>query len=651
VLARRVLTRALQPVVSAHFAGDWLAVLAYLRVSPHPDEEVITALPEPRLYVGMSSQAAGVAAEAGIGEDEVQAMLAAFLGTDSSASPVEERVAAMRGWWAGFDEAHARQSPGMTSLWGLLDEEVMSLSSTGWGLTPQLYLQALPPEVLEQVARLWETVTLQRHAGSIVSNPQPHRTMAEAFGPAADFWHGIGLTAWFVCEGPYSRTTLSDAESYYDRQLAALRTAGCPVDSSLFEELRAAEPRLGPSESVFDNRSTPIESEDGLVTVTIGMSRGSRRKGFELVRDIVTRHRRAWAEQHLDAYLQQRWRSELEEVAHQHHRSVAAKGRPPTLLQFARFAAGAANHWTGGDLGALYTAIGEPAPSRQERPARLLTGDGYDFARWVYRELGGKPVARDTWTTDPDPNGTRRQWDLERLATESLRYLQLQEALGQPPTAKQFGTHRFTWPWPGEEAEGWPLLQRAIAALTRTDPAPGHPPAASPGEHAPGQLTMAKGSNAPLGIEPTTVRVTTTGAPVDVSAVLLAGNGKVRADHDLVFYNHPSQDGVTAANDMITTDLVRIPEDVRTVAVALSIDLQAQPTAVFDHHNTWRAEIAQPSGLTLSFQPPPHDAGETVTVAVELYRHGAGWKARAVGQGYDTGLAGLATDYGINVEA
>ncbi|MFJ5726046.1 TerD family protein [Streptomyces sp. NPDC093149] len=38
-------------------------------------------------------------------------------------------------------------------------------------------------------------------------------------------------------------------------------------------------------------------------------------------------------------------------------------------------------------------------------------------------------------------------------------------------------------------------------------------------------------------------------------------------------------------------------------------------------------------------------------IAVELYRHTTGWKARAVGQGYDTGLAGLATDYGIDVEA
>ncbi|MFD5922156.1 TerD family protein [Kitasatospora sp. NPDC058201] len=658
-LARRVLTRALQPVVSAHFAGDWLAVLDYLQAPPHPDEEVITALPEARLYVGMSSQAAEVAAETGIGEDEVQAMLAAFLGTSTAVSPIEERVSVLRDWWAGFDQAHAHQAKGMPSLWGLLDEEVMDLSSPGEDRTPQVYLQALPPMVLEQVGRLWETVMLKQHPGSIVSNPRPHHTMTQVLGAAAGFWHGIGLTAWFVCEGPYSRTALSDAAGYYDRELTELRTAGCPVDASLFEELRAAEQQLGDPESISEGRSVPVVSEDGLVSVTFSMGRSSRRDGFEHVRDIVTRHRRAWAERYLNTYLQQRWRRELEEVAHQYHRHVALKGRPPTLIQFSRFATTAANQWTGGDLGALHTAIGEPAPSEQKRPARLLASDGHDFARRVYQALGGEPVPKSTWPATQDPEEIRRQWELQRLAIESLRYVQLQEALGQPPTAKQFGSQRLRWPWPGEEAEGWPLLQRALAGLIRTGTPPAHSPAgpvttdlAAPSPDGKGlvPLLLAKGGNAPLPTETTAVRVTTVGAPVDVSALLLTGDGKVRTDHDLVFYNHPHQDGVSSSGDTITADLGRIPDDVRTVAVVVSVDLEAQPTAVLDQRTTWRADITQISGVLLRFEPPAHDAGETVVVAVELYRHGPGWKARAVAQGYDSGLAGLATDYGINIE-
>ncbi|QES47272.1 stress protein [Streptomyces venezuelae] len=647
-LARRVLTRALQPVVSGYFSGDWLAVLDYLQVSPHPDEEVITTLPEPRLYVGMSSQAATMAAESGVAEEEIHAVLTAFLGGTSSLSPVEERGDTLREWWVAFDQAHAVQAPGMRSLWGLVDEELMTQSGNDQGSTPQLYRDILPAAVNERVDRLWDTMTLQRHSRSIVSNPRPHQLMADTFGPAVEFWHGVALTAWFVCEGPSSRTSLSGVADYYRHSLAALQTAGCPVDPSLFEELRTAERHLGPEEMITRDEGFSVGTPFGDVTVSSSIGYSTRREGFERVRDIVTRHRRAWAEEHLATYLQQRWRTELEDVARAHHRFVAAKGRPPTLIQFAQFATTAANRWTGGDLGAVYTAIGEPAAAEQQRPTRLLTCDGYDFARRVYEALGGKPLAHDTWMNDPDES--RRQWQLSRLATESLRYLQLHEALGEPPTAKQFGAQRIAWPWPGEEAEGWPIFQSAISALTDTSPpvAAGQTAGDLPAVR---EEKLAKGGNSPLRTAPVTVRIIATGAPVDVSAVLLATNGKVRNDNDLVFYNHPHQDGVRADGDTVTAVLGNVPDDVRSIAVVVSIDLEARPTAVFDQHTTWRAEATQLSQNLLSFQPEPFASGETVTVAMELYRHSGGWKARAVGQGYDTGLAGLATDYGIDVEA
>jgi tellurium resistance protein TerD len=40
---------------------------------------------------------------------------------------------------------------------------------------------------------------------------------------------------------------------------------------------------------------------------------------------------------------------------------------------------------------------------------------------------------------------------------------------------------------------------------------------------------------------------------------------------------------------------------------------------------------------------------ETALVFGELYRNGAEWKFRAVGQGYASGLAGIAKDFGVNV--
>lgn len=649
-LARRVLTKDLQSVASAYFGGDWLAVLDYLQARPHPDEEIITALPEPRLYVGTSAQTAGIAAEAGIAESEVQAMLAAFLGGGSAVSPVEERAAVLRSWWAGFDQSHAVQSPGMPSLWGLVDQELMSLSRSEQGFTPQLYRQRLPADVLHEVGRLWETVTLQHHPGSIVSNLRPHQTMADALGPAGEFWHGVALTAWFVCEGPYSRTTLDRVDRYYSKPLAALRAAGCPVDTVFFRELRAAEQILGPEKEVADPAASAVETLYGQMTFTSYMGHGTRREGFERVRDLVTRYRRAWAEQHLEAYLQHRWRSELESVAHQLHRFVAEKGRPPTLIQFSRFATTAANHWTGGDLGALYTAIGEPAPAVQKRPARLLADDGYDFARRVYQELGGTVVDHGTWTNDPEE--TRRQWQLGRLAAESLRYVQVQEALGQPPTAKQFGAQRLVWPWPGKEEEGWPVLQRVLATLTSTSRLPVSPLTAAAGTAAPdgGQERLVKGATVSVETGAMVVHVVAHGAPVDVSAVLLTSSGRVRSDDDLVFYNHPSQDGVRVSEDTVSTDLGLVPETVSSIAVVVSIDSEAQPSAFFGQDTMWEAEIIQPSGARLSFTPEVFSGQETVAVVIELYRRDGRWKARAVGQGHDTGLAGLATGYGINIE-
>lgn len=47
---------------------------------------------------------------------------------------------------------------------------------------------------------------------------------------------------------------------------------------------------------------------------------------------------------------------------------------------------------------------------------------------------------------------------------------------------------------------------------------------------------------------------------------------------------------------------------------------------------------------------PPQLGTETALVVVEVYLRNGAWKARAVGQGYANGLAGIATDFGVSVE-
>ncbi|MEU7206373.1 TerD family protein [Streptomyces sp. NPDC045470] len=159
--------------------------------------------------------------------------------------------------------------------------------------------------------------------------------------------------------------------------------------------------------------------------------------------------------------------------------------------------------------------------------------------------------------------------------------------------------------------------------------------------------TLTKGGNAPL---PTgTCRVSlTSSAGIDVSAVLLGPDGKVRSDDDLVFYHHLSQDGVAVKGQTIVANLAAVPSTVERIAVVASIDPEL-PVAHFDTSNTPQVVIHS-EGAKISFVPPPLKNSETVAVLVELYRRGDGWKARAVGQGWDTGLAGLAADVGIVVD-
>ena len=134
---------------------------------------------------------------------------------------------------------------------------------------------------------------------------------------------------------------------------------------------------------------------------------------------------------------------------------------------------------------------------------------------------------------------------------------------------------------------------------------------------------------------------------MDVSALLLGPNGKVRSDDDLVFHNHRAQSGVSLTGNTVTADLPRIPAGVGTVVVVASVD-PSHPAKVFTTAPVLTA--SQGNSTRLTFTPPDFAAGETVVVLAEIYRRAGGWKVRAVGQGYASGLAGLATDYGVDVK-
>ncbi|GGO78931.1 stress protein [Nonomuraea cavernae] len=456
--ARRVLNKTLKPTLSAYFGGDWLACLDYLGLPPNPGEELVTALPTPKLYVGGASNADATAAEHGVGVGEVEAMLAAFLNQATAVSPVEQRVDVLRRWWGEFDSVHSRQESGMKPLWGLVEDVGYSV---GYGHRPdyRLYRTLLTPNLVEEINLLWDGTTLPRWPEAVVSEPYPHRLMADTFGPAVSFWHGVALTTWYVCEGPSSRTTLSGLRAYHEGHLAKLAEIGTPIHSSLFAELEQAESRLGPIEELPTYENWFQRDEGVALRMTGG---GSRRDGFSVLRDILTRHRRGWTSRYLDEYLHHRWHTELTAVARELNKTIAASGKSPTFKRFARFAAKAANHWFNGDLSGLYTAIGEKAPSTPPR-VDLLPITAHDFVDALYAELGGQPYEELLRVTDFPLADVYRQ--KSRLASAGVTFVQMSEALGRAPDPKEFGVSRYEWSWAGGVDQGWPIYQTAIEAI------------------------------------------------------------------------------------------------------------------------------------------------------------------------------------------
>ncbi|MCF1599464.1 TerD family protein [Streptomyces muensis] len=143
----------------------------------------------------------------------------------------------------------------------------------------------------------------------------------------------------------------------------------------------------------------------------------------------------------------------------------------------------------------------------------------------------------------------------------------------------------------------------------------------------------------------------------DVSVLLLDAKGKVRSDADFYFYNNPvAADGSVQLlgktptedgnEDRISFDLTAVPPDVERIVVAAS----RYDGARFAELENVQLRLADAAGESL-LRFAVGDAGPVSAIIFgELYRRGADWKFRAVGQGYDSGLAGLATDFGVDVD-
>ncbi|WP_067822595.1 TerD family protein [Actinomadura kijaniata] len=159
---------------------------------------------------------------------------------------------------------------------------------------------------------------------------------------------------------------------------------------------------------------------------------------------------------------------------------------------------------------------------------------------------------------------------------------------------------------------------------------------------------------------------TTTGTDfdLDASALVLDASGKIITDQHFVFFNNlrtpdgavvHTGDNKTGAgegdDEQITVNFGAMPDAAERVAFAVSVyEADARGQNFGQVRNAYIRVVNEADGTEMARYDLTEDAStETAMVFGELYRNGSEWKFRAVGQGYASGLAGIAMDFGVNI--
>ncbi|GGR69193.1 tellurium resistance protein TerD [Deinococcus seoulensis] len=151
---------------------------------------------------------------------------------------------------------------------------------------------------------------------------------------------------------------------------------------------------------------------------------------------------------------------------------------------------------------------------------------------------------------------------------------------------------------------------------------------------------------------------------LDASAFLLTAGGRVRGDHDFIFYNQlrsadgsvehtgDNRTGVGDGDDeSVRVDLTKVPAEIEKIAVTVTIDeADARRQNFGQVGGAFIRILNEDTGQELTRYDLGEDfSTETAVIFGEIYRHGGEWKFRAVGQGFAGGLGPMARNYGVNV--
>jgi len=160
--------------------------------------------------------------------------------------------------------------------------------------------------------------------------------------------------------------------------------------------------------------------------------------------------------------------------------------------------------------------------------------------------------------------------------------------------------------------------------------------------------TLAMGANAPLTSSNFVLDVLVAqSAGVDVTALQLYADGKVRGDGDMCFFNQTSiaNGAVTLSarpgQQSFTFDFEKIHADVEKIVVNATID-----NGSFASVDSLR--LSGSGGIDMPVDTAQRS--EKALILCEIYKRNGQWKIRNVSQGFNGGLQALAEHFGMDIE-
>lgn len=150
--------------------------------------------------------------------------------------------------------------------------------------------------------------------------------------------------------------------------------------------------------------------------------------------------------------------------------------------------------------------------------------------------------------------------------------------------------------------------------------------------------------------------ISSNGPQVDLvpSAIVANSANEAISDEHFVFFNQLStpDDAVRYVEgddaEQVELSLSLIPDNVDKIAFVVYVDPDVRKPGNFGSvRNAYIRVADRDNSEIVRFNVPNPDLSITAMIFGEIYKHNGEWKFRAVGQGYKTGLVGVARDFKV----